>query len=251
MKQKFKNYLNIIYPILSLLLFFVIWIILARIVDLEVILPSPKVSIQSLGEIIITKEYWISIIETLKRTLISFLLSMSTAIIFAVLSSLIKPIYKLLSPIVIIFRAIPTMAVILLSLIWFKSQITPLFIAFLIIFPILYSNFYSSFSNIDKDIIEMSKIYNVGKKNMIFKMYLPAVAPSIFDSIRSSISLNVKLIIAAEVLAQTRNSIGVMMHISQVYLDTAMLVAWTITAIILSYLLELIVALIKRLVVRW
>lgn len=143
------------------------------------------------------------------------------------------------------------MSIILLSLIWFTAKITPMFIAFLIVFPMLYAAFYSAFTNIDKGFVEMSKLYKVSKWQMVSKFYVPYISPTFFDSIRSAISLNVKLIIAAEVLAQTRDSMGVMMQISSLYLDTSSLIAWTIAAIIISYLLEMIVIATKRLFVRW
>lgn len=250
-KQKIKNYLNIIYPAIALLAFVLIWFFIAWIIDLEVILPTPTTSFKQLGVIIQEKIFWGALGWTLLRALISFSISMVSALILAVLSLLFKPVYYLLSPLVIISRAVPTMSVILLSLIWFSSDITPMFIALLIIFPMLYAQFYSSFSNIDRDLIEMSKLYRISKTNMVTKFFIPYILPSYFDSVRSAISLNVKLIIAAEVLAQTRNSMGVMMQKASIYLDTSSLIAWTLAAIIISYILEMIAVLLKKVFVRW
>lgn len=249
--QKIKNYLNILYPIIALAIFIIAWYVMSRIIDIELILPSPAKSFSLLGDLFKDTVFWQAVGGTLIRTLISFFVSMFFALLFAVLSTLFKPVYYFLSPIIIISRAVPTMSVILLSIIWFTSNITPMFIALLIIFPMLYSQFYSSFSNIDRDLIEMSKLYNVSKTHMVTKFFIPYILPQYFDSVRSAISLNVKLIIAAEVLAQTQKSMGVMMQISSIYLETALLLAWTIAAIILSYLLEMIPVIMKKLLVRW
>ncbi len=246
-----KKYLNVIYPLLSLGLFVLVWFVIAKIIDLEILLPSPVSGFSRLGNIFVTPEFWTAVGSTLRRTLVSFSISLSLAILFAVLSSLFKPVYFLLSPIVIITRAVPTMSVILLSLIWFTSNITPMFIAFLIIFPMLYASFYSAISNIDYDFIQMSKVYNVSKKDMAIRFFIPYIMPTFLDTIRTALSLNVKLVIAAEVLAQTKESMGVMMQRSSIFLDTPTLIAWTIAAIILSYLLEIVVKTIKRFVVRW
>jgi ABC-type nitrate/sulfonate/bicarbonate transport system permease component len=86
---------------------------------------------------------------------------------------------------------------------------------------------------------------------MVFSLYLPNIAPAFFDSIRSTLSFNVKIIISAEVLAQTRKSMGIMMQISKSRLETADLLAWTLAAIVLSYLLEIVIYAIKTAVVRW
>ena len=72
-----------------------------------------------------------------------------------------------------------------------------------------------------------------------------------FAQITSALTLNVKLIIAAEALAQTRISMGNAMQISKGNLNIAELLAWTVMAILLSYVLELLIILIKKLTVRW
>lgn len=246
-----KKYLNIISPLISMAIFIAVWHIVAKIVDIEIILPTPAEALRQLGDLALTGEFWIAVGGTLARAMLSFAISMGAALALAALSTFFKPVGRLFSPLIIITRAMPTMSVILLSLIWFTSQITPLFIAFLIIFPTLFTAFYSSFTNIDADLIEMAKVYKVGKLQKLTKLYLPSIYPSFFDTVRSAVSLNIKLVIAAEVLAYTKDSMGVMMQFSKAYLETASLFAWTIAAIVLSYLLEMLVALIKKVVVRW
>jgi NitT/TauT family transport system permease protein len=224
---------------------------MAKIVDIELIIPSISSTFKGLFALCIKKDFYIAILGTLYRTILSFLLAFVMAIILAVLSAFLPFIYKLLSPIVTIIRAIPTMSLILLTIIWLNSNTSPLLVGFVIVFPIMYGSFYTSITSIDNELIQMSKAYNVKKNDMIFSLYLPNIAPSFFDSLRSTISLNVKIIISAEVLAQTRESMGVMMQISKAQLDTANLLAWTLVAIVLSYLLESLVYFIKRLTIRW
>ncbi len=74
--------------------------------------------------------------------------------------------------------------------------------------------------------------------------------PTTLSAIQSTISLNLKVLIAAEVLAATKDSIGRMMQTAKLYLDTAELIAWTVVAIVLGALLESIIAFIKYIVVR-
>lgn len=236
---------------LSLALFVTAWYVAAQIVDIEIILPSPSACLRQLAALLSTKVFWTAVGGTLGRSTLSFAFSMGAALILAALSAFLKPVARLLSPLVIITRAMPTMSVILLSLIWFTSQITPLFISFLIIFPTLFTSFYSSFSNIDLGLTQMAKVYKVGRLQTLTKLYLPSIYPSFFDAVRAAVSLNVKLVIAAEVLAYTKDSMGVMMQFSKAYLETASLFAWTIAAIALSYLLEMLVVLLKKCVVRW
>ena len=155
-----------------------------------------------------------------------------------------------MSPIVLLIRIMPTMSIILLALIWFNSFQSTILVAFCVIFPMLYTSFCDAIHGVDEDLIEMSKVYKVNKYNQIFKMYLPQTLPMALTGIKSSIGLNLKLVIAAEVLAQTANSIGVNMQLANIYLNTATLLAWTVVAIILGGVFEGIVLLIEKKAVK-
>ncbi|MGN1042295.1 MAG: ABC transporter permease, partial [Christensenellales bacterium] len=109
----------------------------------------------------------------------------------------------------------------------------------------------SAITGVDGDLIEMSKVYKVSVKDRIFSLYLPQILPSAFDNMQSSAGLTIKIIISAEVIAQTRNSMGIMMQTARGYLETAELLAWTIVAIILGYFVEFVVFALKKLIVRW
>lgn len=242
---------NIIFPLVGLAIFFLAWFIIAKTINLDLILPPPSTSFSSL--IILFKEsfFWIAVGNTLLRTIISFSISFICAIIFAVLGYLIKPVSQISSPIISILRSIPTMSIILLSLIWFNNNIAPVVISAIIIFPILYSAFLSSLNEVDKGLIEMSNFFKIPKIRQVFRLYIPSIASSGLSAIQSALSFNVKLIIAAEVLASTTLSMGRYMQVSKIYLDTPELLAWTIMAIALSYFLEIFISILKKIIIRW
>lgn len=246
-----KKYSNIIYPLISLSLLIGIWAIFATAVGIEIIVPSLKSTFASLGQILGSAKFYSAALNTLLRAIIAFALAMVSAVILSILSAFFPIIYKLLSPLIATMRAVPTMSIILLTVVWMKPETSPILIAYIIIFPLMYSGIYSAVTSVDKDLIDMSKAYKVSNKDMVKALYLPSIAPSFFDISKANISLTVKLIISAEIIAQTRFSLGILMQISRSQLETAQLLAYTILAIIMSYLLELIVGLIKRLTVRW
>lgn len=242
---------NLVYPLISLGLLFLVWLAVAKAVDIELIIPSISNTFKMLGKLFAEKSFYQSVAGTLYRTVISFAIAFGTALVLSVLSVFVPVIYKLLSPLITIIRAIPTMSIILLTIVWLNPKSSPVLVAFFIIFPVMYGNFYTAIISIDDNLLQMSKAYKVKNKDIILSLYLPNIAPGFFDIIKSTISLNVKLIISAEVLAQTKLSMGVMMQIAKSQLDTANLLAWTIVAIVLSYLLESVVFLIKKLTIRW
>jgi len=252
MKKALPRYIsNIIFPMLSLGLMLLFWYLLSVKVNSELLVPSIKSTFLSLLGLLKKETFWFAISYTLWRGIRSFLYATILAFLLSVIAFKIDIFRKLINPVITFLRAIPTMSVILLTLIWLDSDKAPMLIAFLITFPMLYSVFLSAFDSVDTKLILMSKVYGVRKKDTLLYLYLPSVAPVSFSGMQSAVSLNLKVIIASEVLAQTRKSIGIYMQRDMAYFETAELLAWTLSAIILSYLLELVIILIKKLLVRW
>lgn len=119
-------------------------------------------------------------------------------------------------------------------------------VALAVIFPLLYVSTLEGIKSCDDKLKEMSALYKVPKSQQIFKFYLPCVARRVYSDAVSILALNVKLIIAAEALAQTNLSIGGEMKVAKEALETAELFAWTVCAVVLSYLMELVLKLIKK-----
>ena len=117
----------------------------------------------------------------------------------------------------------------------------PLIVTFMTLFPVQYSAMIAASEAVDPRLVEMAKIYRVPTAKRVLKMYLPCMAPQIVEGVRSTLSLTLKVTIAAEVLAQTRDSIGVGMMQAQSFLQTDRILGWTVIAIVLGALAELFV----------
>lgn len=251
MKNKVKIILiDIAFPVLGLGIFLLLWFVMSKIINLELILPTPYNTIKSLFFLLNHNEFWVAVSNTLANSLISYCYSLLAAFLLAILGHIIFYVQKILNPIISILRSIPTMAIILLLLIWFNSKIAPMIISALVVFPLLYSSFNNALKQVSIELIDMSNYYNVPKFRQITYLYIPSMMPTTLSAIQSTISLNLKVLIAAEVLAATKDSIGRMMQTAKLYLDTAELIAWTVVAIVLGALLESIIAFIKYIVVR-
>ncbi len=252
MTKKFdKKLIKNIIPLLSVAIIILLWYLLSLEVGKEIIIPAPSSVATSLAQLFGDKMFYKAVGNTLLRTIQSYALALGIALVLAILSALNTVVEKILSPVVIITRTMPTMSIILLALIWLSSGNAPVFVAYLVIFPLLYTGSLDSIKRVDNNLINMAKIYKVGKVNIVTKLYIRETLPSMFSLVRSTLSFTLKLIIAGEVLAHTSSSMGLFMQRSSAYLDTATLIAWTAIAIFLGYLLELIVRLIQALVIRW
>jgi len=168
---KNKNYKEIVYTSASVIALIILWKIISIWVGKEIIIPSPENTLERLIFIIKADNFIPSIINTLTRTVLGFLFAFILAIVLGMLSGFFKPVYYLLRPVVLINKAIPTMSVILIALIWLKSELSPILVGFLVIFPILYSSVILGIRNVDIKLIEMVKMYKLSNVKIIKDIY--------------------------------------------------------------------------------
>lgn len=238
--NKYNRVLNLILPIITILVIILIWLLGAVIVNEPIILPTPFTTITSIISLLGTKVFWGNLLGTLGRSLVAFFVSFILGLGFAIavkFSNISKSIIKI---IISIIRAMPTIAVILLLLLWTNSKVASVVVTMLVVLPTMFSSMQEALNKIDKDIIDMMKIYNISKKDMFLKYVLPIIMPSTIRSIGTGLALNIKLIVAAEVIAGTAKSIGNMMAEAKIYFETAELFAMVVLMIILSVTIELV-----------
>ncbi len=246
-----KLLFNSIYPIAVILMVLVIWYFACWWIDVELILPTPAQAFIHIGAYLKDISFWVSLGWTYLRCIESFLIAFLIALGLAVLAYSNKEAEKFINPFMAFIRAIPTMAIILILIISIAPEGTPIVVAGIVICPTLYQSFLTSLKQIDQKLVEMTNIYHVSKKNQIFKFYIPTVLPGILENSATGFSLNIKLIIAAEAMAQTRNSIGKLMQYAKISIEIEKLFALTIIAVILSVISEALIKLFKRVVCRY
>lgn len=242
-----KPFLNALYPCIAIALILAVWAIFAAVKNKPYLYPPPAETLSLFFGLGNQAGFFGAVFGSLLRTLLCFVLSFISAFILAAAGGLFKPLHKLMTPFVALFRAVPTMAVILICMLWLDYGEAPVLVGFLIAFPIMYSAFYSAITGVDEDLLEMAKIYKLKKFDIVKGIYLPSVTSAVFDTAQSTLSLTLKIVIAAEVLCYTRDSIGFNMIKANLTTETALLLAWTLTAVVLSFVLEIIVLGLKRL----
>ena len=197
------------------------------------------------------ENFWYAVFSSLLRTFIAFTISFLTAYLFAFLAAKFAPVGKILDTLVAVLRAAPTVAVILIAYAFMSSRAMSVVVGFLIAFPILYANFLTALRSVDKNLITMASIYKVKKSSAVLNVYFLNILPSVFDASKSTLSLTLKVVIAAEILTSVSKSVGGAIKNANSTFEIDYLLAWTCMAILLSFLLEILVALLKKSCVRW
>lgn len=232
------NLKKILKVILSITFWIFIWYIISKVVNREVLVASPFSVLKKIIELIQTKIFWLSAGMSLLRIVIGFFIGVFSAIIFAILAFKFKFVEILLEPLMIIIKSTPVASFIILAIVWLEISQIPVFAAFLMVFPVMWTNIFTGIKATDRSLLEMVQIFKLKKSKILINLYIPSVMPYFKSAFITSIGLSWKAGIAAEVLCTPKNSIGKYLYESKIYLETVDLFAWTIVIILLSLLLE-------------
>ena len=232
--------------IVSAVLAVLVWKLAADLTGRDIILPSPEDTLAYVVMLLGRKDTWAAVGATLQRVLVSFGVNIGAALCLGVAAGLIPVVEAALKPVIAVMKAVPTMGVILISLIWFDSELAVIFVCTLIVFPVLYSAVVLGIRHLDHGLIEMHRVFRIGRLKRFFRFVLPSLKPHLLAGISSGLGLSMKVIIAAEVLSQPRTGIGTMFQVERARLNTVGVFAWSLVVIILTAGLEGLFALMRR-----
>ena len=249
MKKIFQK--NRIITTISILILLTIWKIVSIIYHSELILPSPELTFLTTIKLFTTKDFIYIIGSTIFRGIIGFILSFLLGVLLGIFAGINSSFHAFLKPILVTIRSTPVISLILLALIWFKVDMVPVFIAFLTMFPFICTNVIDGIRNVDHDLVDMARIYKISQIKIVKEVYLPAITPFIFSGASSAMGFGWRAIIIGEVLSQPRYGIGTFMQTAQTYLLVNQVIAWTIVAVLISYLFEIIIRKIEQRIVIW
>ena len=147
----------------AVIFWFIVWQITSMIIDSSIILVSPIQGIERLLQLAFELKFWKSILYSFIRIIGGFILALLTGVFWAALSFRYKRIKQIIAPMILAVKTIPVASFIILSLVWFSSRNLAVFISFLMVFPIVYTNVYKGICETDIKLIEMADIFSISK----------------------------------------------------------------------------------------
>lgn len=227
------------------------WIIAYYAVRNDFIIPKFSSTVKTFFKLFADGAFWIAFLNTFLRTLLASLISFLFAAATAAATLVFKPFENFVKPVMALVRTLPTLAVILIILLWTSPRTAPVVVTFLVLYPVFYSGIMAASTDADEGLFEMAKVFNVSKRDMLFKIYLPKIAPSVLSQFGANVSLGLKVMISAEVLAGTFRSMGGLMQNARLYLDMPKLAALTLISVILGLLVDILFSQTERVTYKW
>lgn len=237
--MKAKSFLISIASALGITAFWLaVWMLISFRVNSELLFPSPTSVLSALAGLVVTGEFWLTAALSLLRVTAGIVISLILGSSLAVLTEKSRMIGAVLSPVLGVIKSTPVASFIILALLWIDRNTLPLYITALIVVPIVWSNVAEGIRSVDKELIDVAKIYRFSAFKKTTKLYVPSVAPFFMAACKSSLGMAWKAGISAEVLSTPKYAIGTELYFSKTYLETPTLFAWTAVIIILSIIIE-------------
>lgn len=235
----------------SCIILIILWQIEAVAINNELLFPSIDKIIKEFFLIISNDDFLKLLIGSIGRCLFSFVISIIIAVITSTLSYMNKFFYNFFYPILIIMKAIPTVAFIVLALIWISKDCAPIIIGGMIAIPIFYDVILNALIKIDNKIIYMCNVYRVGKKDKIISVYLPTVIFALSSVLSSSLALIFKVIIASELYSQPKYGIGTMIQMEKIKFNTTGIIVWIILVTISTLVFDKVLDILNSQINKW
>ena len=235
----------------SILLFFALWDFGNQLYG-NLVLPSPKETIQTLFYMINEPKVIEDIFITIKRAFFGFFISLFLGSFLGLFAGLFVTASIMSRPIVTILVGMPPIAWVVLAMIWFgMSDTTVIFTVVIASFPIVFVGALEGTRTLEGNLKQMADSFNLPFKMKIFDLYFPHIFSYIFPAWISALGMAWKIVVMAELLS-ANDGIGSALAIARSQLDTPTALALVFIMIGSLLLIEyLILEPIKREVEAW
>ena len=231
----------------AVLLALMVWQAAAMALDQKILLVAPSDVAVRLVSIWKEPGFWGIIWFSFKRIALGFLLGLFCGTVLAVIAGRFKIVETLLWPYMITIKSVPVASFIVIALVWLSARQLSVFISFLMVLPIIYTNVLSGVKNTSRKMTEMAKVFRLNWGKRMLYINMPQVKPYLLSGMSISLGLAWKAGVAAEIIGIPDGSLGEMLYESKAYLNTVDLFAWTVIIVVISVLFEKAVILLAKL----
>ncbi|SHN46295.1 ABC transporter permease [Cryptosporangium aurantiacum] len=214
-------------------------------------LPAPWTVAETAWELWTTGTLGEDILTSLQRAAKGFLLGLSIGVGLALLAGLSRVGDALIDGSVQINRAIPTLGLIPLFIVWlgigetFKVAI----IAIIVYIPI-YLNLHAALTGIDLRFVELAEVSRLNKLQFIRHVVLPGALPGFFVGLRLGVTYSWLGLVVLEQINAT-SGLGFMMFQATNYGQTAVIVVGLAVYGIFGFVSDALVRILERRVLSW
>ena len=215
------------------------------------IMPSPADVMAAFGTTTASGDLPHDIAVSAARAMAGLLVGGSIGFLLGILNGVSKLSEQLTDTSLQMLRTIPHLALIPLVILWFGiGEESKLFLTSLgVLFPI-YLNTYHGVRNVDRDLIEMGRVYGMSGFTLFRKIIFPGALPSIFVGLRYALGIMWLTLIVSETIAAS-SGIGHMAMEAREFMMTDIVVLALVIYALLGKAADVAVRFLERRVLAW
>ena len=207
---------------------------------LPAFLPGPIVLLDRVWLVYGDASTYLVVGQTVLRILEGLVLSMVIGTALGLLMGLRKNFEAFLDSWIMVLLTFPAICWAFLAVLWFGlSEIAPILTIVLIVFPFVSMNVWEGTKAVEKNLIDMGRVYKANRRLMIWKVIIPQLMPYLFSALRIALSLSWKIALVGEAFGV---SSGVGQQLTFWFEDTRvdMMLAWGISFMVLMVAIDLL-----------
>ncbi|MGW1738279.1 ABC transporter permease [Nocardia sp. NPDC001965] len=195
---------------------------------------------------------WANLQVTLTRVLLGFAAAFVVAVVLGIAMGRNKYVQRFFEPAVLLGLVTPGLVKALLCVIWFGiSMANPILAVALAAAPALIVNITQGVRDVDPQLLEMAHVYRFGAWTRLRRIWLPALAPSLFTGARLGIAMAWKVIVLVEIFGMA-SGVGYQLNLEFSNHNVAGVLAWTIAfALVMTTIEYGVLQTSERRVARW
>ena len=246
-KIKRKKRIIVFFRCFILILFLIIWELLARTEVINTFLSSsPSMVVETTIGLFASGNLWRHILITLVEVLVSFFIAFVIGIGVASLLWSSEMLSKILDPYLTVLNSLPKVALGPLIIIWFGASVRSIIVMSLMInIFVTIINIYLGFAMTNEEYIKLLKTMGASKIQIFTKVILPANRKNIINALKINVSMSLIGVIMGELLVSKEGLGYLIMYGSQVF-NINLVITSVVILGILSYLLYIIVDKIEK-----
>jgi NitT/TauT family transport system permease protein len=243
----YNNFLRIA----SILTLLFIWWLLSLIFP-PTLIPKPLDTFVEVGAIVNSGDLFVEMGNTLRRVLVGFALALLVSIPLGIFMGTLRSLESFFEPPVILGLTMPGLIWAVLAIMFFGlTEISAYAAVAITILPMLTISIWQGSKSIDKDLIDMSKVFHAGPWSKVVDVILPQLVSHILAAIRYGLGLAWKVVVVVEMFGFS-NGVGYRVVRGFNTFSMKSVLAWTITFLVVMIVIEFgIIGWLERSVTRW
>ena len=230
----------LVYHLLGIVLLFLGWELLARHFS-GLVVAGPAETLAALAGLFRDETFLARhLLPTLKRIGMALGFGVGFGAATGVLAGFCEPVRLVLAPARWILTSIPGVIIVVVFMLWFgMGTVMVVCITATMVAPIVYVNVADGMMSVDRNLLEMARVYRLPLRMRLARIYTMALAGPLLSGVVIATGNGIRLVVLAEMLG-ANEGIGHALAISRTNLQTDELYALTLLAMLIIGAVEVV-----------